>query len=245
MKEQIIYGRNTVLEALEKGTVHKLFLQKGKGDGSIRKILGKAKDKGIIVQNVSRAKLDEYASGGNHQGICAYISDFTYRELEDLLEELDEKGETPFFVLLDGIEDPHNLGAIIRSAHQAGANGVIIPKRRSAQVTATVYKTSAGAVTYIPVVRVTNLTQTAERLKEAGLWIYGADMGGSPYYKTDLTGPVGLVIGNEGRGIGPGLKKNLDGIVSIPMAGELDSINASCAAAVLCFEVLRQNDVKA
>ncbi|MDO5714874.1 MAG: 23S rRNA (guanosine(2251)-2'-O)-methyltransferase RlmB [Tissierellia bacterium] len=244
MKDQIIYGRNIVLEELEKKRVHKIFLQKGKQDGSLRKIIGKAKAQGIIIQNVNKEKLDSFSEGGNHQGVCAYVSDFSYSTFEEVFNHLEKREEEPFFVLLDGIEDPHNLGAIIRSAHQAGANGVILPKRRSAQVTSTVYKTSAGAVSHIPIIQVTNLSQTVMKLKEKGLWIFGTDMGGDPYYRTNLTGPLGIVIGNEGKGIGKGLKKHLDGILSIPMVGQLDSLNASCAASIVFFEVLKQKHEK-
>lgn len=242
MKEQIIYGRNAVLEGLSLGTVHKVYMKKGIRDGSMKKIYGRARDLGVVVAEVSKEKLDEMAEGNNHQGVCAYTSDFSYTPLEVLLEKLPKN---PFLVLLDGIEDPHNLGAIIRSAHQGGADGVIIPKRRAVGVTGTVYKTSAGAVVHIPVVQVTNMSQTVETLKEKGFWVYGGDMGETPFYKTDFTGAVALVIGGEGKGLSPGLKKHLDGIVSIPMVGKLDSINASCAASILIFEVLRQRYEKA
>lgn len=233
MKEERIYGRNAVLEALRAGDVKRLYVKKDAKDGSMRPILALAKERGIIVSQVSREKLDALAEGAVHQGVCAYVNDFQYTPFEDLL-----KGD--FLLLLDGIEDPHNLGAIIRSAHQAGAQGVVIPKRRAASVTSTVMKTSAGALRYTPVSQVTNLTQTVDRLKEAGFWIFGAAMEGTDYDKMDLSGKVALVIGNEEKGIGPGLMKHLDGMITIPMVGKIDSLNASCAAAILAFEVARQ-----
>ena len=244
MKDQIIYGRNSVIEELEQKRVHKLYLQEGKQDGSLRKIFALGKEQGLVIQKVKKEKLDPLAEGGVHQGVCAYTSTFTYGVLEEVIKDLEGRGEEPFFLLLDGIEDPHNLGAIIRSAHQAGANGVIIPKRRSAQVTSTVYKTSAGALSHIPVIQVTNLSQTIATLKEKGLWIYGLDMEGEAYYNKDLTGPIGLVIGSEGKGIGKGLQKHLDGVLSIPMVGQIDSLNASCAASIVLFEVLKQHHEK-
>ncbi len=242
METQYIIGRNPVLEVLSGDKeIEKIYILKGDLQGSIKKILGKAKDKKIIIQEVDKFKLDELAEGQVHQGVVASIGLYEYVEVEDILNYAKEKNESPLILILDEVEDPHNLGAIVRTAECAGAHGVIIPKRRSATVNGTVYKSSAGAVEHMKIAKVTNISQTLESLKEAGLWIYGADMDGKEsYYNTDLTGPVGLVIGNEGRGISRLVKEKCDVLVKIPMYGNVNSLNASNAAAILIYEVIRQ-----
>ncbi len=242
MKEEYIIGRNPVLEVLKSGkNIEKLYIQKGELKGSINKILGIAKDKNIMVQRVDKNKLDQI-SQGNHQGVVALVTPFLYSSVENILENAEKQKEAPFILILDGIEDPHNLGAIIRTAECGGAHGVIIPKRRSAGVTSTVYKSSAGAVEYIPVARVNNISDTIENLKDSGLWIYGADMEGENYYfSTELKGPIALVIGSEGCGLSRLVREKCDFLLKIPMLGEISSLNASNAASILIYEIVRQN----
>ena len=239
--ESLTEGRNAVLEAFRSGkTVDRLFVLDGCQDGPVKTILREAKKQDTMVQYVKKERLDQLSETKNHQGVIAYCAACEYAEVSDILENAKKKGEAPFIVLLDGIEDPHNLGAIIRTANLAGAHGVIIPKRRAVGLTAIVAKTSAGALNYTPVAKVTNLKQTMEELKEKGIWFVGADMGGETMYDLDLKGPIGLVIGSEGEGISKLVKEHCDFIASIPMKGEIDSLNASVAAGVLAFEIVRQ-----
>ena len=239
--EDKILGRNPVLEAIRSGrSIEKILIKKGKYEGSIVPIIKKAKDAGIIIQEVDKAKLDAMAEGGNHQGVIAYVSAYEYVSVQDILDRAAKKDEPPFVIICDKITDPHNLGAIIRTANCVGAHGVIIPKRGSVGVNSTVVKTSAGAAEYTPVAKVTNIASTIDDLKKAGMWIAAADMDGEPMYKVDLKGSLGLVIGSEGEGIGRLVKEKCDFIASIPMSGEINSLNASVAAAVLMYEALRQ-----
>lgn len=244
MKEQYVIGRNPVLELLKTGEkVEKLYIQSGDRQGSINKIVGKAKDENIIVQYVDRNKLTSLAGSDTHQGVVALVTGFEYSTIDDIISYAKNKNEDPFVMILDGIEDPYNLGAIIRTAECAGAHGVIIPKRRSASVNQTVYKTSAGAVEHLMVSQVANISNTIESLKELGLWIYGADAGGEQvYYKNTLTGPIALVIGSEGKGISRLVKEKCDVLVKIPMLGKVSSLNASVASSILIYEVLRQRN---
>lgn len=246
MEEQYIIGRNPVMEILKTDKeIDKIFVQKGDLQGSIKKIIGKAKDKGIIIQEVDRNRLEQIADGGVHQGIAALVTGFEYSTVMDIINIANTRGEDPFIIILDELEDPHNLGAIIRTAESAGAHGVIIPKRRSAIVNQTVYKSSAGAVNYMAVAKVTNISRTIDELKEEGIWIYGADMDGDDFYfNTNLTGSVGLVIGNEGKGISRLVKEKCDVLVKIPMMGKVSSLNASAAASILMYEVVRQENGK-
>ena len=241
----VIEGRNAVLEAFRSGrTIDKLFVLDGCQDGPVRTIIREAKKHGALLSFVSRERLNQLSQTGKHQGVVAYAAAYDYSEIEDMLKLAEERGEDPFLILLDGIEDPHNLGAIIRTANIAGAHGVIIPKRRAAGLTATVAKTSAGALNYTPVAKVTNLVKTIEELKEKGLWFVCADMDGERMYDLNLTGPIGLVIGNEGEGVSRLVKEKCDMIVSIPMHGQINSLNASVAAGVLIYEALRQRQNK-
>lgn len=236
-----IEGRNAVLEAFRSGkTIDKLFVLDGCQDGPVNTIKREAKKHDCIITFVSKERLDQMSETGKHQGVIAYAAAYEYAEVEDMLKLAEEKGEPPFLFLLDNIEDPHNLGAIIRTANLAGAHGVIIPKRRAAGLTATVAKTSAGALNYTPVAKVTNLAATIEELKEKGLWFVCADMGGTTMYDLNLRGPIGLVIGNEGEGVGRLVKEKCDFVASIPMKGDIDSLNASVAAGVLAYEIVRQ-----
>ena len=240
-EESTIEGRNAVLEALRSGrTIDRLFVQDGVKEGPVQTIIREARKHDTILQFVKKERLDQMSETGKHQGVIAYAAAYEYAEVSDLLAIARQKGEPPFLVLLDGIEDPHNLGAIIRSANLAGAHGVIIPKRRAVGLTATVAKTSAGALNYTPVAKVTNLVQTMEDLKKEGLWFVCADMDGEVMYRQNLTGPIGLVIGNEGDGVSRLVREKCDFITSIPMKGEIDSLNASVAAGVLMFEIVRQ-----
>ena len=237
----VIEGRNAVLEAFRSGkTVDKLFVLDGCQDGPVRTIVREAKKHDTIIQSVDKERLSQLSETGKHQGVIAYTAAYEYGQIEDMLALAGEKGEDPFLILLDNIEDPHNLGAIIRTANLAGAHGVIIPKRRAAGLTATVAKTSAGALNYTPVAKVTNLVKTMEELKKIGLWFVCADMGGESMYKLNLKGPIGLVIGNEGEGVGRLVKENCDFRAGIPMRGDIDSLNASVAAGVLAYEIVRQ-----
>lgn len=239
--EHKIEGRNAVLEAFRSGkTVDKLYIQDGLRDGVIVSIQREAKKKDVILNFVSKDKLDQMSQTGKHQGVIALCSAYEYSEMEDIFAKAEEKGEPPFVFILDEIEDPHNLGAIIRTANLCGAHGVIIPKRRAAGLTSTVVKASAGAINYTPVVKVTNIAKTIEELKEKGLWFACADMGGEVMYNCNLTGPIGLVIGNEGNGVSRLVKEKCDYVVSIPMSGDIDSLNASVAAGVLAYEIVRQ-----
>ncbi|ADL03901.1 23S rRNA (guanosine(2251)-2'-O)-methyltransferase RlmB [Lacrimispora saccharolytica] len=241
IEEFTIEGRNAVLEAFRSGkTIDKLYVQKGVQDGPIQSIIREAKKKDTILNFVERERLDQMSEEGHHQGVIAHAAAYEYAEVEDLLKAAEEKGEPPFLFLLDGIEDPHNLGAIIRTANLAGAHGVIIPKRRAVGLTATVAKTSAGALNYTPVAKVTNLTATMEELKKRGMWFVCADMGGEVMYRLDLKGPIGLVIGSEGNGVGKLVRETCDMVASIPMKGNIDSLNASVAAGVLAYEIVRQ-----
>ena len=240
MNDKII-GRNPVLEAIRSGrSVDKILVKKGKYEGSIVPIIKKAKDAGIIIQEVERAKLDQIAEGENHQGVIAYVSAYDYVSVKDILDKAREKNEPPFVIICDKITDPHNLGAILRTANCVGAHGVIIPKRNSVGLNSVVAKTSAGAVEYTPVAKVTNLGHTIDELKEQGMWFVCADMGGTTMYDLNLTGPIGLVIGNEGDGVSKLVKENCDMTASIPMVGDIDSLNASVATGVLAYEIVRQ-----
>ncbi len=240
-EENIIEGRNAVLEAFRSGrSIDKLFLTEGNEDGPIRSILREAKKKGCKVQFVSKERLDQMSETKKHQGVLAYAASYEYASLEDMFALAEERGEAPFLILLDKIEDPHNLGAIIRTANLAGAHGVVILKDGAAGLTATAVKASAGAVHYTPVAKVTNLTKTIQQLKEKGMWFVCADMSGETMYHLNLTGPIGLVIGNEGSGVSRLVKENCDMIAKIPMKGDIDSLNASVAAGVLTYEIVRQ-----
>ena len=239
--ENKIEGRNAVLEAFRSGKpVDKLFVLDGCQDGPVRTIIREARKHDTIIQFVEKERLHQLSETGRHQGVIAYTASYEYAEVEDMLALAKERGEDPFLVLLDGIEDPHNLGAIIRTANLAGAHGVIIPKRRAVGLTATVAKTSAGALNYTPVAKVTNLVKTMEELKKEGLWFVCADMGGEKMYDLNPTGPIGLVIGNEGEGVSRLVKETCDYVASIPMHGDIDSLNASVAAGVLAYEIVRQ-----
>ena len=240
-EELTIEGRNAVLEAFRSGkTIDKLFVQDGCKDGPILSITREARKHDTLIKYVPRERLDQLSETGKHQGVIAYAAAYEYAEVEDILKNARDKGEEPFIFLLDNIEDPHNLGAIIRTANLAGAHGVIIPKRRAVGLTATVAKTSAGALNYTPVAKVTNLAATIDELKKEGLWFVCADMGGESMYRLNLKGPMGLVIGNEGEGVSRLVKEKCDYIASIPMKGDIDSLNASVAAGVLAYEIVRQ-----
>ena len=240
-EELTIEGRNAILEAFRSGkTIDRLFVLDGCQDGPVRTIVKEAKKRDTIINFVARERLDQMSGTGKHQGVVAYMAAYEYAQVEDMLALAESRGEPPFLILLDEIGDPHNLGAIIRTANLAGAHGVIIPKRRAAGLTATVAKTSAGALNYTPVAKVTNLTAVMEELKEKGLWFVCADMGGESMYRLNLTGPIGLVIGNEGRGVSRLVREHCDMTAAIPMKGEIDSLNASVAAGVLAYEIVRQ-----
>ncbi len=240
-EEMTIEGRNAVMEAFRSGkTIDRVYVLKGCQDGPINSILREARKHDTLVNFVAKERLDQMSETGKHQGVIASAAAYAYAEVEDMLKLAEEKGEPPFLFLLDDIEDPHNLGAIIRTANLAGAHGVIIPKRRAVGLTATVARTSAGALNYTPVAKVTNLSATIEELKEKGLWFVCADMGGTTMYDMNLTGPIGLVIGNEGDGVSRLVKEKCDFVASIPMKGEIDSLNASVAAGVLAYEIVRQ-----
>ncbi|MCI6689518.1 MAG: 23S rRNA (guanosine(2251)-2'-O)-methyltransferase RlmB [Clostridiaceae bacterium] len=240
-EEMTIEGRNAVMEAFRSGkTIDRVYVLKGCQDGPINSILREARKHDTLVNFVAKERLDQMSETGKHQGVIASAAAYAYAEVEDMLKLAEEKGEPPFLFLLDDIEDPHNLGAIIRTANLAGAHGVIIPKRRAVGLTATVARTSAGALNYTPVAKVTNLSATIEELKEKGLWFVCADMGGTTMYDLNLTGPIGLVIGNEGDGVSRLVKEKCDFVASIPMKGEIDSLNASVAAGVLAYEIVRQ-----
>ncbi|MBD5479304.1 MAG: 23S rRNA (guanosine(2251)-2'-O)-methyltransferase RlmB [Lachnospiraceae bacterium] len=240
-EEFTIEGRNAVIEAYRSGrTIDKLYLLDGCQDGSVMTIKREAKKKGTPVKFVTKERLDQISETGKHQGVIAFAAAYTYAEVEDILEAAREKGEAPFLFLLDNIEDPHNLGAIIRTANLAGAHGIIIPKNRAVGLTATVAKTSAGAINYTPVARVTNLARTIEELKKEGIWFVCADMDGTRMYDLDLKGAIGVVIGSEGEGVGRLTKEKCDMTAAIPMKGNIDSLNASVAAGILAYEIVRQ-----
>lgn len=240
-EELTIEGRNAVIEAYRAGkTIDKLFLLDGCQDGPIRTILREAKKTDTVINFVKKERLDQMSETGKHQGVIAYSAAYEYGTIEEMFAKAEEKGEAPFLILLDNIEDPHNLGSILRTANQVGAHGVIIPKRRAVGLTATVAKASAGAINYTPVAKVTNLSKTIEELKEKGLWFVCGDMGGESMYQLDLKGPIGLVIGNEGDGVSRLVREKCDFVASIPMFGDIDSLNASVAAGVLSYEILRQ-----
>ena len=243
--ENQLEGRNAVLEVLKSGRdIEKIIVQKGNVEGTIRRIAGMAKERGIVVQEAARQKLDEMSQTKNHQGVIAIVSEHEYAEVDDILRSAAEKGEKPFIIILDNITDPHNLGAVIRTAECAGAHVVIIPKRRSVGLTAVVGKTSAGALEYMPVARVTNIARTIEELKKQGVWVACADMDGEDYYDASLDGAIALVIGSEGEGVSRLVKEKCDFTVSIPMYGKISSLNASVAGALLMYEVVRQRNYK-
>ena len=240
-EEFTIEGRNACLEAFRSGkTIDKLFVLDGCKDGPILSVVREAKKHDTLVQYVKKERLDQISETGKHQGVIAYAAAYEYSTVEDILAKAKEKEEPPFIFILDGIEDPHNLGAIIRTANLCGAHGVIIPKHRAAGLTATVARTSVGALNYTPVAKVTNIAKTIDELKEQGIWFACADMGGELMYRTNLTGPIGLVIGKEGDGVSRLVKEKCDYITSIPMRGDVDSLNASVATGVLAYEIVRQ-----
>lgn len=241
LPEDMVAGRNAVMEALKgRRSVNKLMIANGSTEGSIKEIIAVAKEKGINIQYWDRSKLDSIARGIRHQGVLAQVAPVQYAELEDILQVAKDRNEPPFIVLLDELEDPHNLGAILRTADAAGVHGVLIPKHRSCPLSATVAKTSAGAVEHVPVARVGNLVQTIKKLKQEGLWVAAADMDGKDYYDTDLTGPLLLIIGSEGQGVGRLVKEQCDFVVRIPMVGKINSLNASVAGSILMYEAMKQ-----
>lgn len=242
LPDDVLVGRNAVTEALKSGRgINKLWIASGDREGSVAEIAALAKERGIVVQYVERAKIEALAGGHRHQGVLAYVAPVPYAELEDILKAAEEKGEAPFLVLLDELEDPHNLGALLRTADATGVHGILIPKRRSVSLNATVAKTSAGAVEYVPVARIGNIAQTLKKLKEKGFWVAGADMDGEKaYYEADLTGPLVLVVGSEGKGMSRLTKEACDFIVRMPMVGRINSLNASVAGSILMYESMRQ-----
>ncbi|HZJ77567.1 MAG TPA: 23S rRNA (guanosine(2251)-2'-O)-methyltransferase RlmB [Clostridia bacterium] len=240
-KDDMIIGRNAVSEALKSGrTIDSLLVAKGSVSGTLLKIAAQCRERGIVVKDVDSRKLDYMCGHGNHQGVIALAAVKEYAQIEDIFESAKQKGEQPLIIICDELEDPHNLGAIIRSADAAGAHGVIVPKRRSASLSYAVGKASAGAIEYVPVARVPNLAAAIDDLKKNGVWIYGADMGGSMWCEHDLTGAVAIVIGSEGKGLGRLIKEKCDFLVSMPMSGNINSLNASVAAGIIMFEVVRQ-----
>ena len=240
-----VEGRNSVLELLESGKdINKIFITKGEKHGSINKIIAKAKERKIVIIEKEKNKMNEMAQNSNYQGVIAIVPPFNYCEVEDILECAQKRNEEPFILILDGIEDPHNLGSIIRTAETAGVHGIIIPKRRAASVNSTVNKTSAGAVEYMKIARVTNISETISRLKEKEIWICGTDINTKTYYyEQDLTGPIGIVIGNEGSGISNKVKNNCDFLVKIPMKGKITSLNASVSTGIILYEALKQRGI--
>lgn len=237
----LIIGRNAVSEALRSGrNIDTLLVVRGERNGSVGRIISECKEKGVVVKEVDRKKLDFMCGQGNHQGVAAYAAVHEYSSVEDIFALAEERGEAPFIILCDELEDPHNLGAIIRTAETAGAHGIIIPKRRNASLTWAVGKASAGAVEYVPVARVGNLSSTIDELKKRGLWVYTADMDGQNWCETDFSGPVALVVGSEGNGVSRLIKEKSDFVVSLPMRGKITSLNASVAAGILMYEVSRQ-----
>ncbi len=243
--EDIIYGKNPIIEALEAGhEINKMLILEGSRDRNLQKIIEMARAKKILIQFVERKMLEKVAEGENHQGVIAYISPYEYYEVDALLQIARDKSEPPFLIICDEITDPHNLGSIIRTANAVGAHGVIIPKRRSAAINQTVVKTSCGAVEYVPVARVTNITQTIKALQKEGVWIVGTDMGAPVYHEANLTGSIGIVVGNEGDGISRLVKETCDFMISLPMMGAVSSLNASVACGVVMYEVVRQRSLK-
>ncbi|MCE5285294.1 MAG: 23S rRNA (guanosine(2251)-2'-O)-methyltransferase RlmB [Pelosinus sp.] len=245
--EEFIAGRNSVVEALKSGrAINKVLITKGEKNGAvIREIIGLARSQGLVLQEVDAGKLDSIAGGVRHQGVLALVPPVEYAEIEDILAAAKDSGEPPFVVLLDELEDPHNLGAILRTADAAGVHGVLIPRRRSCPLSGTVAKTSAGAVEYVPVARIGNIGQTIDQLKKQGMWIVGADMEGqADYYDADLTGPLVIVVGSEGQGLGRLVKERCDFLVKIPMRGKINSLNASVACSLLLYEVRKQREQK-
>lgn len=242
LPDDVLVGRNAVTEALKSGRgINKLWIASGDREGSVAEIAALAKERGIVVQYVERAKIEALAGGHRHQGVLAYVAPVPYAKLEDILKAAEAKGEAPFLVLLDELEDPHNLGALLRTADATGVHGILIPKRRSVSLNATVAKTSAGAVEYVPVARIGNIAQTLKKLKEKGFWVAGADMDGEKaYYEADLTGPLVLVVGSEGKGMSRLTKEACDFIVRMPMVGRINSLNASVAGSILMYESMRQ-----
>ncbi|MDW8800195.1 23S rRNA (guanosine(2251)-2'-O)-methyltransferase RlmB [Clostridium sp. A1-XYC3] len=241
-REDIIEGRNAVIEALRSDrTIEQILIANGDISGSVNVILGLAKEKNVVVKYVDRRKLDQMSETGAHQGVVAQVTPYKYFEVEDILKYAEDKGENPFIVILDEIEDPHNFGSIIRTAETCGAHGIIIPKRRNVGVTPTVYKTSAGAIEYMKIAKVTNLNSTIDKLKEKGVWVYGADMAGEDFcFEANLSGPVALIIGSEGKGILKLTREKCDALIKIPMVGKISSLNASVAGGILMYEILKQ-----
>lgn len=246
LPEDVLIGRNAVTEALRAGRgINKILLADGDREGQVSEIVALAKERGIVLQFVERSKIESVAGGLRHQGVLAYVAPVAYAELDDILAKAEAAGEPPFLLLLDELEDPHNLGALLRTADATGVHGVLIPKRRSVPLTATVAKTSAGAVEYVPVARIGNISQTLKALKEKGFWVAGADMDGQQnYYEADLTGPLVLVVGSEGKGMGRLTKEQCDFIVKMPMVGKINSLNASVAGSILMYESMRQRLAK-
>lgn len=241
MSELMIEGRNPVMEAFRAGKeIDKLYVLDGCQDGPVNSIKREAKKHNVLIKYVNKERLDQLSTTGMHQGVIAEVAAYEYAEVEDMFALASKKGEDPFIIILDGIEDPHNLGAIIRTANQAGAHGVIIPKNRACGLTATVARTSAGALNYVPVAKVTNISQTIEELKAKGMWFVCADMKGTVMYDLNLKGSIGLVIGNEGEGVGRLVKEKCDMIAAIPMKGDIDSLNASVSCGILAYEIVRQ-----
>ena len=239
--ELIIEGRNAIIEAFRAGrSVDKLFIQEHTKEGSMNTLLREAKKTNTLIKYVPKERLDQISETGHHQGAVAFVAAYNYAEIDDMFALAQERGESPFIIILDEIEDPHNLGAIIRTANLAGAHGVIVPKNRACGLTATVVKASAGAINYTPIAKVTNISQTIESLKDKGMWFVCADMDGETMYDIDLTGSIGLVVGNEGKGVSRLVKEKCDFIASIPMKGDIDSLNASVATGVLAYEIVRQ-----
>lgn len=239
-ENELLIGRNAVTEAVKSGrSIDSLLVAKGDRSGSIGVIIGLCREKGIVIKEVDRRKLDAMCGGANHQGVAAKVAAHTYADVEDIFRAAEEKGEKPFIIVCDELEDPHNLGAIIRTADACGAHGVIIPKRHGVSLTYAVGKASAGAVEYVPVARVPNLPSVLDELKERGVWIYGADMDGTPWDKQDYSGAVALVVGSEGRGISRLVKEKCDFIVSLPMKGKINSLNAGVAAGILMYEIVK------
>lgn len=243
-EESVCEGRNPVIEAFRSGkTIDRIFVLEGCHDGPIQTIIREAKKRNTLITYVKNTRLDQMSQTGKHQGVIAYLAAYEYAEVSDILAAAEASGEPPFIIILDGIEDPHNLGAIIRTANLCGAHGVIIPKHGACQLTATVAKASAGAIYYTPVAKVTNITKTIEELKEKGMWFVCADSDGENMYKLNLTGPIGLVIGNEGKGVSRLVKKSCDFSAQIPMKGNIDSLNASVACGILAYEIVRQRSM--
>jgi len=240
--DYMIEGRNPVLEAIQSGrAINKLMVANGQKEGSIKKIIAKAKEKGIVILYVDRQKINGLSQSDNHQGVIAFVAAYDYKELDELLNEVEAKEEAPFFIILDEINDPHNLGSIMRTADAVGAHGIIIPKRRAVGLTPVVAKTSAGAIEYVPVCRVTNLARTIDTLKERNIWIAGADMTGEQtHFQANFKGAIALVMGNEGQGLSRLVKEKCDFLVNIPMIGKVSSLNASVAASVIMYEIFKQ-----